>query len=86
MDRHGRSERVLRAVVAKAQLCPKGLSSVSPRRAMLGARAPAKASTQRGESPRQAERSPACNRRLPRRGDTGWGAAGGELPVRNTYF
>ena len=46
-------------------------------------RAPAKAFTQRGESPRQAEVSPVCDRRLPRRGDTGWGAAGGELPVRN---
>ena len=45
--------------------------------------APVKASTQRGESPRQAERSPACNRRLLRRGNTGWRAAGGEQPVRN---
>ena len=42
-----------------------------------------KALTWRGESPRQAEDSPACDRRLLRRGDTGWGAAGGELPVRN---
>jgi hypothetical protein len=41
------------------------------------------ACTQRGESPRQAERLPACNRRLLRRGNTGWGAAGGEQPVRN---
>src|SRR5882672_7039874 len=48
------------------------------------ARAPVMALTQRGESPRQAEVSPACDRRLLRRGDTGWGAAGGELPVRNT--
>src|ERR1019366_788290 len=48
-----------------------------------GARAPARALTWRGGSPRQAEDSPACNRRLLRRGDTGWGAAGGELPVRN---
>ena len=47
-------------------------------------RAPARALTQRGESPRQAEVSPACDRRLLRRGDTGWGAAGSELPVRNT--
>jgi hypothetical protein len=47
------------------------------------ARAPAKALTQRGESPRQAEVSPACDRKLPPRGDTRWGAAGGELPVRN---
>ena len=47
------------------------------------ARAPARALTWRGESPRQAEVSPACDRRLLRRGDTGWGAAGGELPVRN---
>jgi len=46
-------------------------------------RAPAKACTQQGESPCQAERSPACNRRLLRRGDTGWRAAGGEQPVRN---
>jgi hypothetical protein len=46
--------------------------------------APVMALTQRGGSPRQAEVSPACNRRLLRRGDTGWGAAGGELPVRNT--
>jgi hypothetical protein len=45
--------------------------------------APARALTWRGESPRQAEDSPACDRRLLRRGDTGWGAAGGELPVRN---
>jgi len=45
--------------------------------------APMKSSTQRGESPRQAERSPACNRRLLRRGNTGWGAAGSEQPVRN---
>jgi len=47
------------------------------------ARAPAKAPTQRGGSPRQAERSPACNRRLLRRGNTRWRAAGGEPPVRN---
>jgi hypothetical protein len=47
------------------------------------ARAPARALTWRGGSPRQAEDSPACDRRLLRRGDTGWGAAGGELPVRN---
>jgi hypothetical protein len=47
------------------------------------ARAPARALTLRGESPRQAEVSPVCDRRLLRRGDTGWGAAGGELPVRN---
>ena len=47
------------------------------------ARAPARALTWRGESPRQAEVSPACDRRLLRRGDTGWRAAGGELPVRN---
>jgi hypothetical protein len=47
------------------------------------ARAPVRALTWRGESPRQAEDSPACDRRLLRRGDTGWGAAGGELPVRN---
>ena len=46
-------------------------------------RAPARALTWRGGSPRQAEDSPACDRRLLRRGDTGWGAAGGELPVRN---
>jgi hypothetical protein len=45
--------------------------------------APARALTWRGGSPRQAEASPACDRRLLRRGDTGWGAAGGELPVRN---
>ena len=49
----------------------------------VGARAPARALTWRGGSPRQAEVSPACDRRLLRRGDTGWGAAGGELPVRN---
>src|SRR5205814_10618648 len=48
------------------------------------ARAPVRAYTQRGASPRQAERSPACNRRLLRRGDTRWGAAGGEQPVRNS--
>ena len=42
-----------------------------------------RALTWRGGSPRQAETLPACNRRLLRRGDTGWGAAGGELPVRN---
>jgi hypothetical protein len=47
------------------------------------ARAPVKACTQRGESPRQAKRSLACNRRLLRRGNTGWRAAGGEQPVRN---
>ena len=46
-------------------------------------RAPAKASTQRGGSPRQADRSPAWNRRLLRRGHTGWEVAGGERPVRN---
>src|SRR5206468_1277574 len=40
------------------------------------ARAPVRAYTQRGASPRQAERSPACNRSLLRRGDTRWGAAG----------
>src|ERR1017187_6399240 len=51
--------------------------------AKAGARAPARALTWRGGSPRQAEDSPACDRRLLRRGDTGWGAAGGELPVRN---
>ena len=45
--------------------------------------APVRALTWRGESPRQAEVSPACDRRLLRRGDTGWRAAGGELPVRN---
>jgi hypothetical protein len=50
----------------------------------LCARAPARALTQRGESPRQVEVSPACDRRLLSRGDTGWRAAGGELPVRNT--
>src|SRR6266516_960606 len=48
------------------------------------ARAPVRAYTQRGASPRQAERSPACNRRLLRRGDTRWEAAGGEQPVRNS--
>src|SRR2546430_11803308 len=44
----------------------------TPRRAELelGARAPVRAYTQRGASPRQAEGSPACNRRLLRRGDT----------------
>lgn len=47
------------------------------------ARAPVMASTLRGGSPRQAERSPACNRRLLRRGNTRWRAAGGEQPVRN---
>ncbi len=47
------------------------------------ARAPVKALALRGESPRQAEASPVRDRRLLRRGDTGWGAAGGELPVRN---
>ena len=46
-------------------------------------RTPVKASTQRGGSPRQADRSPACNRRLLRRGHTGWDVAGGERPVRN---
>jgi hypothetical protein len=46
-------------------------------------RAPAKAYTQQGESPCEAERSPACNRRLLRRGNTGWRAAGDEQPVRN---
>jgi len=45
--------------------------------------APANAPTLRGGSPRQAEDSPACDRKLLRRGDTRWGAAGGELPVRN---
>jgi hypothetical protein len=49
----------------------------------LVARAPVKSYTQRGESPRQAERLPACNRRLLRRGNAGWRAAGGEQPVRN---
>src|SRR5439155_16349297 len=48
------------------------------------ARAPVRAYTQRGASPRQAERSPACNRRLLPRGDTRWRAAGGEQPVRNS--
>ena len=52
----------------------------------VGARAPVRALTWRGESPRQAEASPACDRRLLRRGDTGWGAAGGELPVRKERF
>ena len=47
------------------------------------ARAPVKANTLRGASPRQAERSPACNRRLLRCGNTRWRAAGGEQPVRN---
>src|SRR5438128_2804669 len=47
------------------------------------ARAPVKANTLRGASPRQAERSPACDRRLLRCGNTRWEAAGGELPVRN---
>jgi len=46
-------------------------------------RAPVKASTQRGGSPRQADRSPAWNRRRLRRGHTGWEVAGGERPVRN---
>ena len=46
------------------------------------ARAPVKAYTQRGGSPRQAERLPACNRRLLRRGDTGWRATGSERIVR----
>jgi len=46
-------------------------------------RTPVKASTQRGGSPRQADRSPAWNRRLLRRGHTGWEVAGGERPVRN---
>jgi hypothetical protein len=55
----------------------------NPLPAKAGTRAPARALTWRGESPRQAEDSPACDRRLLRRGDTGWGAAGGELPVRN---
>ena len=50
------------------------------------ARAPVRALTWRGESPRQAEASPVCDRRLLRRGDTGWGAAGGELPVRKERF
>ena len=40
-------------------------------------------STQWGGSPCQVERLPTCNRRLLRRGNTGWGAAGGEQPVRN---
>jgi hypothetical protein len=47
------------------------------------ARAPVRALTKQGESPCQADVSPACDRRLLRRGDTRWGAAGGELPVRN---
>ena len=51
--------------------------------AEAGVRAPAKALTWRGGSPRQAEVSPACDRRKLRRGDTGWRATGGELPVRN---
>ena len=42
------------------------------------ARAPARALTWRGESPRQAEVSPACDRRLLRRG-----TRGGELPEVN---
>ena len=46
-------------------------------------RAPVEATPQRGESPRRAERSPARNRRLLRRGNTGWEAAGGEPSVRN---
>ena len=45
--------------------------------------APVKAPIQRGGSPRQAVHSPACDRRLLRRGNTGWGAAGGEPAVRN---
>ena len=53
---------------------------------IVRARAPVEAYTQRGESPRQAERLPACNRRLLRRGNTGWGAAGGEQPVRNNVI
>ena len=39
--------------------------------------------TQPGGSPRQADRSPAWNRRLLRRSNTGWEVAGGERPVRN---
>jgi len=46
-------------------------------------RTPVKASTQRGGSPRQADRSPAWNRRRLRRGHTGWEVAGAERPVRN---
>jgi hypothetical protein len=48
-----------------------------------GASAPVMALTWRGESPCQAEVSPACDRRLLRRGNARWRAAGGELPVRN---
>ena len=56
-----------------------------PRKAAVNrrTRAPVEAYTQQGESPCQAERSPACKRRLLRRGNTRWGAAGGEQPVRN---
>src|SRR6266536_3628536 len=58
--------------------------SATALRTKVRARAPVRAYTERGASPRQAERSPACNRRLLRRGDTRWGAAGGEQPVRNS--
>jgi hypothetical protein len=61
-----------------------GVSTRAPRDPRdAGASAPVMALTWRGESPCQAEVSPACDRRLLRRGDTGWRAAGGELPVRN---
>jgi hypothetical protein len=60
-----------------------GAPTTRPKPNKFGARAPVRAYTQRGGSPRQAERSPACNRRLLRRGNTRWRAAGGEQPVRN---
>jgi len=69
--------------IKRSGRCGRGASSRGLSRQNVGARAPVRALTWRGESPRQAEVSPACDRRLLRRGDTGWRAAGGELPVRN---
>src|SRR5208282_3010672 len=50
------------------------------RRSESAASAPESAPGRRGESPLQADVT--CNRLQLRRRDTGWGAAGGERPVR----
>jgi len=60
-----------------------GPGEMTPKRRERRGRAPVKAYTQQGESPCQTERSPVCSRRLLRRGNTGWEAAGDEQPVRN---
>ena len=59
-------------------LSSRGAKAASSRRS----RAPASVHGQRGGSPLQARRFPACNRLQLRRREAGWRAAGGERPVR----